>query len=261
MDDIARHNQERWEELVQAGVAFSRPWLDLDEALARHRLDPEGLMGEVAGREVLCLAASGGQQSVAFGLLGAKVTVLDFCAPQLERDRETARHYGLEIATIQGDMRDLSPLADDSLDLVWQAHSLNFVPDKERVFDEVARVLRPDGLYRLEWTNPFVHGVWDDWDDRGYHLSQPYADGAEIVYADPCWDFRNGEGQPQRVQGPREWRHGLGAVVNGLIRRGFAIRGLWEYLDGDPAAERGTWEHTQAFAPPWLTLWARYRPG
>jgi hypothetical protein len=31
MDDIARYNKERWEELAKANVIFSRPWLDLDK--------------------------------------------------------------------------------------------------------------------------------------------------------------------------------------------------------------------------------------
>ena len=75
-DKIARHNKERWEALVAAGVQYSRPWRDLTEASARERVDPEGLIGEVSGRRVLCLAGGGGQQTAAFALLGAEVTVL-----------------------------------------------------------------------------------------------------------------------------------------------------------------------------------------
>lgn len=56
MDDLARYNQQRWEELARKGVMFSRPWLDLTAETARQRVDPEGRMDGVAGRDVLLLA-------------------------------------------------------------------------------------------------------------------------------------------------------------------------------------------------------------
>jgi SAM-dependent methyltransferase len=261
MDELARYNRERWEELAEAGIAFSRPALDLDEASARAMVDAEGVMGDVAGKDVLCLAGGGGQQSVAFALLGAKVTVVDFCPTQLERDRQTAVHYGVEVMAVECDIRDLSPFADDSFDIVWHAHSLNFVPDTRPVFDEVSRVIRLAGLYRLECTNPFIHGVLDaKWDGHGYPLHSPYVDGAEVVTEDPYWDFEDAEGARQRVKGPREFRHALGTIVNGLVGRGFVLLGIWEHLHGDPQAEPGTWRHFEAIAPPWLTFWATYRP-
>ncbi len=261
MDDVARYNRERWEELARAGVGFSRPALDLDRDSARAMVDPEGQMSEVVGKDVLCLAGGGGQQSAAFALLGATVTVLDFCPTQLERDRQVAAHYGVQVTTVEGDMRDLSCFADDSFDLVWHAHSLSFIPDPRPVFDEVTRVLRIGGLYRLECTNPFVHSLLDArWDGQGYPLRDPYADGAEVIHGDGCWDFQDPDGVERRIPGPREFRHALGTVVNGLIERGFALLGLWEHTHGDPAAEPGTWSHFEAIAPPWLTFWAVLRP-
>jgi len=259
MDDLARYNRERWEELAQAGIDYSRPALDLADGSARAMVDPEGMMGEAAGRDVLCLAGGGGQQSVAFALLGARVTVLDFCPTQLERDQEAAAHYGVQVTTIEGDMRDLSCFADDSFDIVWHAHSLNFAPDPRPVFDQVARVLRIGGSYRLQCTNPFVHSLLEaNWDGQGYPLSDPYVDGAQVVAGDPHWDFEDADGTPRRVRGPWEFRHTLGTIVNGLIERGFVIRGIWEHLHGDPDEKPGTWRHFEAIAPPWLTFWATY---
>lgn len=259
MDDVARYNRERWDALVRANVEFSRPWLDLDQATARARVDPEGMMGEVAGRSVLCLAAGGGQQSAAFGLLGAHVTVLDLSDEQLGRDAEAARHYGLDVGMLQGDMRDLSRFADGSFDLVWQAHSLNFVPDALTVFSEVARVLRPGGRCRLEYTNPFLHGAWRNWDGTGYAITLPYEDG-EYVDPDPRWNVCDTDGTLRRVEGPREFRHRLGTVVNGLIGRGFAILGIWEGDGGgDAQAEPGSWNHFESIVPPWLILWTARR--
>jgi hypothetical protein len=56
------------------------------------------------------------------------------------------------------------------------------------------------------------------------------------------------------VQGPREFRHTLGALINGLIERGFAILGVWEEDWGTTDADPGSWDHFKAFVPPWLTV-------
>ena len=123
MDELGRCNQQRWGALADARILYSRPWLDLDAKSAVERLDDgQGMLGDVAGLDVLCLAGGGGQQSAAFGLLGANVTVVDLTPTQLDHDQQAARHYGLtHVKTVQGDMRDLSGFAADSFDLVLGA--------------------------------------------------------------------------------------------------------------------------------------------
>ena len=123
MDEVARYNIERWQALADADALFTRPALDLTVDSAREFVDPAGLFGNLAGKEVLCLAGGGGQQSGAFALLGAHVTVFDLSEAQLERDRQIAVHYRREIKTVQGDMRDLSLLSPASFDLVFQPYS------------------------------------------------------------------------------------------------------------------------------------------
>ncbi|HEY0605050.1 MAG TPA: class I SAM-dependent methyltransferase [Herpetosiphonaceae bacterium] len=261
MDDLAQYNQARWEDLAAANVTFSRPWLDLTPATARALVDPAGLLGDVAGKDVLCLASGGGQQSVAFALLGANVTVTDLSPTQLQRDQDAAAHYNLTIRTLQTDMRDLSALESSSFDVVWHAYSINFIPEIQTVLGEVSRVLRDPGMYRIEWANPFVAGISEEeWTGAGYPLKQPYVNGAELVFPDDSWTFEDHTGAQQRVVGPREFRHTLSAVLNGLVQHGFIVLGLWEELSAEPDAAPGTWEHLKSIAPPWLTLWAAYRP-
>jgi SAM-dependent methyltransferase len=264
LDDLARYNQSRWDDLVRADIEYSRPFLDLDAASALGEVDQQGVLcemhGEVAGQDVLCLASGGGQQSAAFGLLGARVTVFDLSAMQLERDRQAATHYGLDIRRVQGDMRDLSVFGAASFDVVWHAFSISFVPDVRPVFREVARVLRPGGLYRMQWSNPFFVDVDDrDWNGSGYTISRRYADG-EPNYKDPNWDVCASDGTHRSVPGPREFCHTLSTVTTSLARHGFVLLGLWEELSRDPNAAPGTWEHFKSVAPPWLTIWATLRP-
>ena len=263
MDEIAQYNTERWEALARARAIFTRPYLDLDQDTARQMIDPWGRLGQLQGKKVLCLAGGGGQQSAALGLLGARVTVVDLAAAQLERDREAAAHYGLQIETVQGDMRDLSPLDEGSFDIVYHPYSINFVPEARSVFREVARVIREGGIYFFNCANPAFAGLMaQDWDGHGYPLKLPYQDGLEITYQDESWVFR-GETPRQAINGPKEYRHTLGTLINGLIEQGFMIMKVIEENLGEPdfQAEPGSTEHFTAVAPPWLRFWATYRPG
>jgi SAM-dependent methyltransferase len=253
VDEIAKYNQGRWRRLVDANAVFTRPALDLNAESARHRIDPTGQLGSVDGKRVLVLAGGGGQQSVAFALLGSQVTVLDLSEAQLSRDRGAAAKLGLEIRTAEGDMRDLSTFDAASFDIVSQPYSLNFVPDCRAVFRQVARVVRPGGLYCVDVATPYFLGVGErDFDGEGYVVKLPYVQGALLETPDAAWVAG---GRP--VDASREYRQTLETVINGLVDEGFRITHLDEGLhtDPDPHATPGSWDHFNAVVPPWLTFW------
>lgn len=261
MDEIAEYNVERWRRLVELGALYTRPLLNLDAASARAVADPRGWLGELKGRRVLCLAGGGGRESAAFAVLGARVTVFDLSEEQLAQDRRAAAHYGLEVETVRGDIRDLSPLDGAGFDVVSHSYSLNFVPDARAVFRQVARVVRRGGLYRMMCANPFVMGAsTKDWDGRGYALAAPYLDGAPVEGTDEEWVYeRAGR---EEVRPPREYRHGLGTLVTGLAEQGFRLLRASEdeSIHQKPDARPGTWDHFVSIVRPWLTFLSRYDP-
>ena len=242
MDENTRYNMERWKGLVAADALFTRPALNLDPISAREKLDPEGRLGCVAGKEVLCLACGGGQQSAAFALLGARATVFDLSEDQLQRDQEAAAHYGVNIRTRQGEMRDLSCFGEAVFDIVYHPYSLGFVPDARAVFQQVARVIRTGGLYYFNCANPFFIGLSEkDWNGEGYMLKQSYIDGAEVTYEDQGWVYdRSKLNAP--ILPPREYRHTLSTLVSGLIEQDFAVLHISDYTGFYPnsQAEPGT---------------------
>ena len=261
MDEIAEYNQARWKALVEADALFTRPELNLDTDSARQRIDSDGKLGNVAGKKVLCLAGGGGQQSAAFALLGANVTVFDLSAEQLEQDKKVAEHYGFEIKIVQGDMRNLSPFEKGSFDIVYHAYSINFVPDAVEVFRQVGRVLRRGGIYHFGCANPFVMGAGQkDWNGEGYVLREPYLGGARISCDDQDWVY-DGEAH-EKISNSIEYRHTLSDVLNGLIQNGFVISHVSDNSDmnSDVNAAPKTWEHFTAFAPPWLQIWTTFQP-
>ncbi len=262
MDQINRTNRERWNALARANVEWSRPRLDYTRDEARLQIGRHGVLGDVSGKRVLCLAGGGGQDSVAFSLLGADVTVLDLSDVQLERDRQAAAHHGLEMVTHQGDMRDLSLFPASHFDVVWQVYSLNFVPSVEPVFQGVARVLKPGGIYFLQFANPFVHAVDDEaWDGHAYPLGRPYVDGEDLTRYFPHWDVAQPDGSSVRLTGPHEFRHTLSTVMNHLVGNGFVFLGLWEWMRHDENPEPGSWPHFTQVAPPWFdSFWEKAAP-
>jgi ubiquinone/menaquinone biosynthesis C-methylase UbiE len=254
----ANFNKLRWEALAKANIVFSRPWLDLDSDSARTVLDPFGLLGDVRDKKVLCLASGGGQQSAAFALLGADVTVFDFSPTQLERDVTAAEFYGVAIKTVEGDMRDLAAFEAQSFDIVWQPPSINNVRECGKVITEVSRVLSWGGFYQLEFINPFTMGVDENsWNGEGYLLKNPYIDGAQVTFDNPNWEIWDDEGNCQMVPAPRLVRHSLSTVINSLIDNELNILRFWEQVGTDSKPK--SWGHLTSIAPATLGLWCRRR--
>ncbi len=262
MDEIAEYNKLRWKALAEADALFTRPKFDLDEETARELVNPGKRFGEkIKGKKVLCLAGGGGQQSAAFALLGADVTVFDISAEQLERDKKAAEHYGFEIETVPGDMRNLSAFEADSFDLVFHPYSINFVPEANEVFAEVAGIIKPGGIYQVSFANPFVMSIkQENWNGEGYVLKEPYLSNAEVTYADQEWVYDKNEND--EIPQPKEFRHNLSDLINSLINLGFIIRHVSDddNMYPEPNSEPASWNHLVAYAPPWLSILAVYKP-
>jgi len=264
-DEIARRQLELIRQEIKEGAFFTKPWFDLD--VDAHRAYREGrtsvlpkpycddpidrmMMGDVKGKKVLCLAGGGGQQSAVFSLLGADVTVLDLSPEQLDNDRKVAQHYGYEVTTIQGDMRDLSMLPVEFFDRVYQPISTLFVPNLREVYVGVARVLKHGGLYSADYSVPLLQMAENKgWDGKGYtlYVTEPYIRGAILENDDKKLNFTEGVSFS-------EFHHLLSDIVNGLISEGLSIRGLWENPrpdSGPPLDELkpGTDIHQERFLP------------
>jgi ubiquinone/menaquinone biosynthesis C-methylase UbiE len=257
MDEVAEKNRRWWTEAAKSGCDYTLPWLDLRPDVLRFYargatetlpppyicIYPREVLQDVAGKDVLCLASGGGQQSAVYGLLGARVTVLDLTEEQLAGDRRAAMHHGYEVVTIQGDMRKLNSFSHNAFDLIYQAISICFVPDIREVYRGVARVLRPGGLYRVGHCNPATQLVEESsWDGEAYRLSSPYC-GGDV-------------GDPDTA----EFRHLLSDIFTGLTDVGLRIRGVWEdprHLNRGSRGKPGSYEHMLTVVQQYFAVLAR----
>lgn len=104
------------------------------------------------GDTVLDLGSGAGNDCfVARALVGetGKVIGLDFSDTMLEKARKNAQKMGFaNVEFIAGDIEDM-PLPSDSIDVVVSNCVLNLVPDKEKAFAGIYRVLKPGGSFSI----------------------------------------------------------------------------------------------------------------
>ena len=230
--DVRAYNREKWDQLVERGNPWTVPCTPEVIAAATQGEWSVGLTEQKAvprdwfpqdlhGVDVLCLASGGGQQGPILAAVGANVTVFDNSPRQLEQDRMVAKRDGLNLTTVEGDMRDLSAFGDESFDLVFHPVSNCFCPEILPVWKETHRVLRPGGVLLAGFNNP-----------DAYIFDFPLADQGvfEVKNSLPFDALKLTEMERKRIFGdePLEFSHSIEEQIGGQLVAGFLLAGLYE---------------------------------
>lgn len=111
------------------------------EPVARHVVTLAELK---EGERVIDLATGTGNAALLAAREGVEVTGLDAASRLIEVARERAAREAIKATFAVGNLQAL-PFEDGSFDVALSVFGLIFAPDAPRAFDEMVRVLRPDG--------------------------------------------------------------------------------------------------------------------
>lgn len=239
--DTIEHNRRAWNRLSNAGIRWSQPVsTELIEEARQGRWEvslagravPRSWLGDVAGRDILCLASGGGQQAPLLAAAGATVTSFDISDAQLAKDHLVAERENLTIHIEQGSMTDLSRFGSGEFDLIFLPVSVNAVPDVQPVWRECYRVLRDRGVLLAGFINPLVY-LFEENDG-----SSPNQ-GLTVVNRLPYAEYDSFSEEERRdsveTQSLFLWSHSLQSLIGGQLAAGFV---LTDFQEGHRTDER-----------------------
>ena len=127
-----------------ANMSFLEAGANLDQAMAqRGRIGPDSVVIDVgcgSGTIAIGLCKATGCQVTGVDLSGVRIAnAIDSLESQPQEVRE-------RVAFQKGSATDL-PIEDESFDRAWSQATIYHVPDKEKVLEEVYRVLKPGGIF------------------------------------------------------------------------------------------------------------------
>lgn len=232
--DVQKYNSQAWDKAVDEADKWTVPVSaevvekarlgDWSIVLTPEKAVPKDWLGDVAGKDILCLASGGGQQAPILAAAGANVTCFDNSAKQLEQDKLVAEREGLQVRLEKGDAADLSRFADASFDLVFNPCSNLFMPEIAPVWAECFRVLRPGGELLTGILKPLAF-IFDRFEEETnkrlvVRHSIPYSDEASLSEDELADLIEAGQ--------PLEYSHTLEEQIGGQIAAGFHITGFYE---------------------------------
>ncbi len=249
MTNFREQNRQAWDRLAAAGSPFAKVATDEECADPLRTLDSRGwLPDSVVGMDVLCLASGGGWQSILYASAGAQVTVVDLSEKMLALDTREAARRGFSLRTIQTSMDHLEMLAEASFDIVHQPVSSCYTPRLSDLYREVARVLRPGGLYISQHKQPTSLQIVDRDAENRYVL------GLSYYRTGPLPAVRD---TSYRETGTSEYLHRWEQLIGELCRSGFVVEDLVEPRRGDPQAPAGHFRHRGMYVAPYVRIKAR----
>lgn len=183
------------EQFTDAGAA--RAWAEEEIVWGLFRI-PErelGVLGDVAGLDVVELGCGTAYFSAWLARAGARPVAVDLTPAQLETARRCRDEFGVSFPLVEAD-GEAVPLADCSFDLVLSEYGASAWCDPRKWIAESARLLR-DGGRLVFLTNSVLAGlcVPDDEGAAEEHLQRAQRDFSRVHWSGGGVEFHPSHGE------------------------------------------------------------------
>jgi SAM-dependent methyltransferase len=195
-----------------------------------------GVLGDVAGLDVIELGCGTAYLSAQLARQGARPLGLDLTPAQLATASRCQERFGLLFPLVEGDAEDV-PLPDRSFDLVVSEYGASVWCDPERWVAEAARLLRPHG--RLVFLTNSVLATLCVPEEEGFaeeRLLRPQRGLHRVEWPGGGIEFHPSHG---------DWIRVLGGS-------GFVVEALHELY---APADAGTHEYYDIVTAQWASQW------
>jgi ubiquinone/menaquinone biosynthesis C-methylase UbiE len=197
------------------------------------------LLGDIKGKSILHLQCHFGQDTISLSRLGAEVTGVDLSDKAIVSAEKIAKDLNSGTTFICCDIYDLPEHLGKQFDIVYTSYgTIGWLPDLGKWAGIVSRFLKPGGKFVFVEFHPVVWMFDDNFGKVGYNYfnSGAIVETESGTYADKSADI---------MQKYVMWNHGIGEVINNLIRSGLEINSLDEF-DYSPY---NCFNHTIEIAP------------
>jgi SAM-dependent methyltransferase len=151
------------------------------------------ILGDVAGKDVLEYGCGAAQWSLLLAQQGARPVGMDNSGRQLEHARERLHAAGVDFPLVHASAGE-APFDDASFDVVFCDHGAMTFADPYTTVPEVARLLRPGGLFAFSHSTPLSLVCWNADDELVPELQEPYFGLHRVEDADGSVEFNLPQG-------------------------------------------------------------------
>ena len=196
-----------------------------------------GVLGDVAGKDVIELGCGTAYFSAWLAKRGARPVGLDVTPAQLETARRMMAETGIEFPLVEASAEDV-PLPDESFDLALSEYGASIWADPERWIPEAARLLRPGGEVVFLCNSPLSVICMPDEGKIEERLIRSQFELGRMQWP----------GEDEGV----EYHLGHGDRLRLLRESGFEVLGLWELRAPESATDHEYYDFVPA---DWARRW------
>ena len=217
-------NRQSWNNRVDAHLKSE--FYDLDNFLkGKSSLNSIELdmLGDVSGKSILHLQCHFGQDTISLSRLGAEVIGVDLSDKAIESAKQLANESQCSATFICCDVYDLPNHLDKKFDIVFTSYgTIGWLPDLNKWAQVISQFLKPNGQFIFVEFHPVVWMFDDNFEKIGYRY---FNSGAIIESESGTYADRDADIKQSYVM----WNHGMGEVLNSLIKNGLEINSLVEF--------------------------------